>query len=79
MEVIVFSLPPFTLYKSGALIVQETPNHLDEHQLFCSPRSWLKRAMRGIPGGAVDKNLPAEARDTGSIPGPGRLHMLWGN
>ena len=25
------------------------------------------------------KNLPASARDVGSIPGPGRFHMLWGN
>ena len=23
------------------------------------------------------KNLPANAGDTGSIPGPGRSHMLW--
>ena len=25
------------------------------------------------------KNLPADAGDTGSIPGPGRFHMLQGN
>ena len=30
----------------------------------------------GFPGGAVDKNLPANTGDTGSIPGPGRSHML---
>ena len=29
----------------------------------------------GFPGGAVVKNLPANARDTGSSPGPGRSHM----
>ena len=29
----------------------------------------------GFPGGAVAKNLPASARDMGSIPGPGRSHM----
>ena len=28
-----------------------------------------------IPGGSVVKNLPANAGDTGSIPGPGRFHM----
>ena len=28
-----------------------------------------------FPGGTVDKNLPAKAGDTGSIPGPGRFHM----
>ena len=30
----------------------------------------------GFPGGAVVKNQPANAGDTGSIPGPGRSHML---
>ena len=28
-----------------------------------------------FPGGAVVKNPPASAGDTGSIPGPGRSHM----
>ena len=28
-----------------------------------------------FPGGTVDKNLPANAGDMGSIPGPGRFHM----
>ena len=32
-----------------------------------------------FPGGTVDKNLPASARDTGSIPSPGRFHMLQSN
>lgn len=30
----------------------------------------------GPPGGAVDKNPPANAQDTGSVPGPGGSHML---
>ena len=30
----------------------------------------------GFPGGLVVKNLPASARDTGSIPGLGSSHML---
>ena len=29
----------------------------------------------GFPGGAVVKNPPTNARDTGSSPGPGRSHM----
>ena len=33
----------------------------------------------GFPGDSVVKNLPANAGDTGSIPGPGKSHMLWGN
>ena len=32
--------------------------------------------MKGdLPGGAVVKNPPANAGDTGSSPGPGRPHM----
>ena len=30
-------------------------------------------------GGPVVKNLLANARVIGSIPGPGRFHMPWGN
>ena len=36
-----------------------------------------KRHIMHFPGGAVVKNPPANAGDTGSIPGPGRSHMLW--
>ena len=32
-----------------------------------------------FPGGAVVKNLPADAGDTGSSPGPGRSHMPQSN
>ena len=38
-----------------------------------------KNQYRDFPGGAVVKNLPANAGDTGSIPGPGRSHMPWSN
>ena len=31
---------------------------------------------KGFPGGAVVKNLPVSAGDTGSSPGPGRSYML---
>ena len=34
---------------------------------------------KGLPCGAVVKNPPAKAGDTGSSPGPGRFHMLWSN
>ena len=33
----------------------------------------------GFSGGAVVKNLPANAGDTGSSPGLGRSHMLQSN
>ena len=32
-----------------------------------------------FPRGPVDMNEPANAGDMGSIPGPGRFHMLQGN
>ena len=35
--------------------------------------------IQGFPGSSVVKNLPANARDTDSIPGPGRFHMPWSN
>ena len=35
----------------------------------------FKRLEKGFPGGAVVKNPPAKAGDTGSSPGPGRSHM----
>ena len=35
---------------------------------------FFKTHYRDFPGGAVVKNLPANAGDTGSSPGPGRSH-----
>ena len=35
--------------------------------------------MGDFPDGAVVKNPPASAGDTGLIPGLGRSHMLWSN
>ena len=35
--------------------------------------------MQGFPGGSVLKNPPANTGDTGSIPDPGRSHMLRSN
>ena len=34
-----------------------------------------KKKRWDFPGDAVDKNLPANAGDTGSIPGLGKVHM----
>ena len=34
-----------------------------------------KHILWGFPGGSVVENLPADAGDQGSIPGPGRSHM----
>ena len=35
--------------------------------------------VRGFPGGAVVKNLPANAGDMDLSPGPGRSHMPQSN
>ena len=39
----------------------------------------FKKEYRDFPGGAVVKNLPANAGDTGSSPGPGSSHMPQSN
>ena len=38
---------------------------------------YYKTLIEGFPGSSVVKNPPAKAEDTGSIPDPGRSHMLW--
>ena len=38
-----------------------------------------KQKFWDFPGGAVVRNLPANAGDTGSIHVPGRSHMPWSN
>ena len=40
-----------------------------------SPGEHLKLAVWGCPGGPVVKNVPCNARDTGSVPGSGRSHV----
>ena len=42
---------------------------------FC----FQKEKFRDFPGGTVVKNPPANAGDTGLIPGLGRSHILWSN
>ena len=42
-------------------------------------RSEQKFGKRDFPGGAVVKDPPANAGDTGSSPGPGRSHMPQSN
>ena len=39
----------------------------------------IRKNCLGFPGGAVVKNLPANAGDTGSSPGLGRSHTPWSN
>ena len=39
----------------------------------------VQSKMRDLPGGPVVRNLPANARHMGSIPGQGRFHMAQSN
>ena len=39
----------------------------------------IKKVFYDFPGDTVDKNPPANAGDTGLIPGPGRFHMPQSN
>ena len=41
------------------------------------PGCWNIQKPLGLPAGPVVKNLPADAGDMGSIPGPGRFHTPW--
>ena len=43
--------------------------------LYSLKTFYIKRRLWDFPGGAVVKNLPANAGDTGSSPGPGRSHI----
>ena len=44
-----------------------------------SSTSCLRSSKQDFPGGPLVKNLPANARDMGLIPGARRFHMLQGN
>ena len=44
--------------------------------IWVQAESFRNQNNRDYPGGSVVKSPPAKAGDTGSIPGPGRSHML---
>ena len=46
--------------------------------MFCGfyhNKKRIFKTMLNFPGGTVDRNLPADAEDMGSIPGPGRFYL----
>ena len=64
----------------------EYQNHINMYGLYSPIQrkdrhlNWVKNnPFWDFPGGALVKNPPASAGDTGSIPGPGRSHMPWSN
>ena len=75
IPVLVFSINiwyvRFTLYNRNAKL-----GTLQKHQpLQITAWSLKTIVIWDFPGGAVVKNPPANAGDTGSSPGPGRSHM----
>ena len=53
------------------------PHKINQVRMYL-PRTFLVGQWIGncLP---VDRNLPASARGTGLIPGPGRFHIPWSN
>ena len=60
-------------------ILPSVTTWMDLEGIMLREISQNKTNTMGFPGGAVVKNPPANAADTGSSPGPGRSHMPWSN
>ena len=77
----IFTIWSFTEKVCQALLqtVENPYAHILLHLKTSLPNLNLKSLFRDFPGGAVVKNLPANAGDTGSIPGLGISHMPWSN
>ena len=60
-------------------IVKRKKNKSQTGRKFLRNTYLIKDCYGGFPGGAVVKNLPANAGDMGLSPGPGRSHMPWSN
>ena len=60
---------------------QDKQDRLDQHKKDTSSQKTVVQdpVVWDFPGGAVVKNPPSNAGDTGSSPGPGGSHMLWSN
>ena len=80
----VAQVPSPSLVFRGALEIAVTRGPLSHEvarktRLLMKLPIYYKRILKAFLGGAVVKNLPANAGDTGSSPGPGRSHMLGRN
>ena len=66
------------VYFSGQTCV---PLHVESERncVVTFRKSLYKKMISGFTGGPVVKTLPANAGDTGSIPGLGRFLLLQGN
>ena len=74
------------LEEMDKLLERDTPSRLNQEKIENMNRlitsteiERLKNSQQGFPGGAVENNLPANAGNTDSSPGPGRSHMPQNN
>ena len=76
-------IPPSTITARKTDSPTAVPIISNSHQDYLCPANFKKQFSSwelkyngpwDFPGGTVDKNPPANAGDTGSIPGPGRCH-----
>ena len=78
------------IYPEKTVIQKDACTPMFIAALFTIARMWkqpkcpsteecIKKKWWDFPGGAVVKNPPANAGDTGSSPGPGRSHMPQSN
>ena len=51
----------------------------EKHTKYNKDKGISTTCNRGFPRDAVDKNMAANAGDTSSIPGLGRIYMPWNN
>ena len=82
----ILGLPWCSSGKDSALPMQgvRVRSLVGQLDLTCMPQlkssyAATKKSTWDFPGGAVVKNPPAKAGDTGSSPGPGRSHMPQSN
>ena len=86
----IFLCPPCPKFYNCPLVVGNVRDWKAERASFCSlilgitlgpglnhahQQTLISDKGRGFPGGAVVRNPPANAGDTGSSAGPGRSHM----
>ena len=71
MECASFLNHSWTLLLLVELLITTTKNNLNNKE--------LKNVLSDFLGGTVDENPSASTRDMGSIPGPGRFHILGSN
>ena len=68
----------------GLIVIDKKSRSVEQDWWVSSPSVVITHRFfngwsQGFPGGSVVKNQPADTRDVGSIPDPGRSHMPQSN